>query len=359
LAVVKADAYGHGALAAGRSFIAGGARGLAVGLLEEALELRAGGLDQPVLILGPLLPEQLAPAVEAHCTVTLHSIALAEALNAEGASRGTQVRYHLKIDTGMGRLGIHGNELSAFLDRLAGLPHLQMEGTFTHLPCADDPEASITQRQLEDFRVALQAIRNRGHEPTQIHMANSAALLQEFPGFCNLVRPGLALYGYSPAPGPIAPGRLLPALSLYSRVAQVNRVATGTTVGYGSTWTAARESVIATLPLGYEDGYPRALGNRAHALVNGVRAPVVGRVSMGLTTLDVTDLEPVRVGDPVLFLGRESGESLDAWDLARWSGTIVWEILCGLGRRVPRRYFRDGKTVPSQATLGATLPGAP
>jgi len=359
LAVVKADGYGHGALASGREFAAGGARALAVGLLEEALELRAGGINGPVVILGPLLAPQLGPAMSADSTVTLYTGALAEALDAEAARRGSTVGYHLKIDTGMGRLGIPVHELSSFLDRVATLPHLRMDGVFTHLPCADDPDAPITHRQLEEFRAALETVRDRGHAPTQIHMANSAALLREFPGFCNLVRPGLALYGYSPAPAAIPPGRFVPALSFHSLVAQVKRVAAGTTVGYGSTWTAARESVIATLPLGYEDGYPRALGNRAHALVNGRRAPVVGRVSMDLTTLDITDHGTVQVGDPVLLLGREAGESVDAWDLARWSGTIVWEILCGLGRRVPRLQVHDGKVVQLRTALPGRLPGAP
>ncbi len=359
LAVVKADAYGHGAVAAGRAFADGGARALAVGLLEEAQELRAGGIEERLLILGPLLPEQLAPAVDAGATPTLYSIALAEALDAEGARRGTTLGYHLKIDTGMGRLGIPADDLGAFLDRMVNLPHLRMEGVFTHLPCADEPDAAITQHQIEDFRAALEAVRARGHAPAQVHVANSAALMREFPSFCNLVRPGLALYGYSPAPAAVPPGRFTPALSLHSRVAQVKRVPAGATVGYGATWVAARASIIATLPLGYEDGYPRALGNRAHALVNGRQAPVVGRVSMDLTTLDVTDLPPMQVGDPVLFLGRQSGESLDAWDLAGWSGTIVWEILCGLGRRVPRLHVRDGCVVEVRATLAGPLPGSP
>lgn len=358
LAVVKADAYGHGAAAAARAFADGGASALAVSLLEEALELRAGGIEEPVVILGPLLAEQLAPAVDAGATPTLYSMALAEALDAEGARRGTALGYHLKIDTGMGRLGIPTDDLGAFLERIATLKHLRMDGVFTHLPCADDPDAPITHRQLEDFRVALEAVRARGHVPTQVHVANSAAFLRELPGFCNLVRPGLALYGYSPAPALIPPGRFAPALSLHSRVAQVKRVAAGATVGYGSTWTAARESIIATLPLGYEDGYSRALGNRAHALVSGRQAPVVGRVSMDLTTLDVTDLPPVQVGDPVLFLGQQSGQSVDAWDLARWSGTIVWEILCGLGRRMPRLHTRGGCVVEVRATLAGPLPGS-
>jgi alanine racemase len=358
LAVVKADAYGHGAVSAGRAFAAGGASALAVGLLEEALELRAGGIEEPVVILGPLLPEQLAPALDAGATTTIYCMALAEALDAQGARRGTTVGYHLKIDTGMGRLGIPAADLGAFLDRLPTLPNLRMDGIFTHLPCADDPDAPITRRQFEDFRVAVEAVRARGHAPAQVHVANSAALLREFPGFCSLVRPGLALYGYSPAPAPIPSGRFAPALSLHSRVVQVKRVTAGATVGYGSTWTAARESVIATVPLGYEDGYPRALGNRAHALLNGLRAPVVGRVSMDLTTLDVSDLPPVQMGDPVLFLGRESGELVDAWDLARWSGTIVWEILCGLGRRVPRLHVRDGKVVEVRAALAGPLPSS-
>jgi alanine racemase len=358
LAVVKADGYGHGALASCRAFAAGGVTSFAVALLEEAQELRRGGVREPLLLLGPLLPSQLAGAAEAGAAISVYTPEMADALEEAGRRRGTALAFHLKLDSGMGRLGVPVRELGAFLDHLRDLDHVRMEGIFTHLACGDDPDDPLTPRQVEAFRDALGAVREAGHRPAQVHLANSAALLRGFPDFCNLVRPGLALYGYSPGPERIPAEGFLPALSVLSRVAQVKRVPPGTSIGYGATWVAPRESVIATVPMGYEDGYMRALGNRAQVLVAGRRAPVVGRISMDLTTLDVTDLPSVAVGDLVTLLGRNGDEQVDAWELARRADTVAWEILCGIGRRVPRLYVRDGRAVVLRSALADPGPGA-
>jgi alanine racemase len=329
----------------------------AVALLEEARELRRGGIREPLLLLGPLLPSQLPGAMEAGAVISVYSQEMADALEAEGGRRGKPLPFHLKLDTGMGRLGVPTRDLSAFLDHLRGLRHVRMDGVFTHLACGDDPDDPLTPRQVEAFQEALGTIRQAGHQPQQVHLANSAALLRGFPEFCNLVRPGLALYGYSPGPPRIPARGFQPALSVRSRVSQLKHVATGSCIGYGATWSASRESVIATLPMGYEDGYMRALGNRGNALLDGRRVPVVGRISMDLTTLDVTDLPAVSLGDRVTFLGRDGAQQIDAWDLAGWAGTVAWEILCGIGRRVPRLYLRDDRVVELRSALAGTGSG--
>ncbi len=362
MAVVKADAYGHGAVATTKAFARGGITAFAIALIEEALELRHGGVEDPLVILGPLLAEQIPAALELGAMISIYDFSIAEALEREAIGRGTSLPFHLKLDSGMGRLGVPIPELGMFLERLRGLKHIHMAGIFSHLACADNPDAALTQQQVASFQDAVSAVRQAGHTPADIHLANSAALLRGFPEFCTLTRPGLALYGYSPGPTRIPAGGFRPALAVRSQIVQQKNVPSGTPVGYGSTWVASRDSLIATVPFGYEDGYPRAMGNRADVLIGGCRAPVVGRVSMDLTTVDVTDLTRSGVGEQVTFLGSDGANTIDAWELASWSNTIAWEILCGLGRRVPRLHQTNGSVVSVRAALSGPstpLPALP
>jgi alanine racemase len=358
MAVVKADAYGHGAVQSARAFLRGGVSRFAVALLEEAEELRLGGIAAPLLVQGPLIPPQLPRALAAEAEVALYSQELAEAFDAEAARLGAVLGYHLKLDTGMGRLGVPYTELGELLDRLRHLKHLRMEGLFSHLACADSPNSTLTGQQIDRFDDCVAQVREAGHSPPHVHLANSAALLRSLPDGCSLARPGLALYGYSPGAAVPSEG-IGPALSLRSRIVQLKRVPVGSSVGYGATWVADREALVATAPVGYADGYPRLLGNRAEVLVGNHRAPIAGRVNMDLVNIDVSDLQGVRTGDVVTFLGRseDGAHRIDAWELARGSDTIAWEILCRLGSRVPRVLVRRGEAIGAESRWTARLDG--
>ena len=345
IAVVKANAYGHGAVAAARAFTAGGVHGLAVFRAEEARELREGGIRGAVLVLGPLPPQGAAALLETGAIPNVHSIESARALGAEARRRGQTISYHLKVDTGIGRLGVPIADLPAFLALLATLDRLRMAGMFTHLACADDPDHLLTARQIAAFHAAISQVRAAGHAPEQIHLANSAASLRGLAPEIDTVRAGLAFYGYSPAPAVIAAAALRPALSLRAVVEQVKEVAPGDTLGYGATWAAPRRSRIASIACGYAEGYRRELSNRGEVLLHGRRFPVVGRVSMNLITVDVTDDPGIAPGTIATLLGEDGPERVDAWELAERAGTIAWDILCGVDRRLPRVFTRGGGIV--------------
>ena len=345
LAVVKADAYGHGAVPAARAFAAGGVHGFAVFRLEEGQELRAGGLREPILLLGTIPFDRTGETLDAGLTPAVHSAESAEALNAEARRRKVRVAYHLKIDTGMGRLGVPENALLAFLKRLARMDGLEMEGIFSHLACAEDLDLPLNAVQRDRFAQAIDAVRAAGHHPSQAHLANSAAVLHDSGGDHDTVRPGLLLYGYSPSPGSPPAEGIHPALAFRARVVQVKTVPSGTTVGYGATWSATRRAHLATIPVGYAEGVRRELQQGGEVLVAGRRAPVVGRISMDLTTVDVSGIEGVSAGDVVTLLGDDGDQRIDAVDWARLTGAIPWEVLCGIPPRVPRRFLRAGEIV--------------
>ena len=345
IAVIKANAYGHGAVAAARAFAAGGVDAFAVFRAEEARELRAGGVRHPVLVIGPLPPQGPGPLLEAGAIPSIHSLESARALGAEAGRRGESIAYHLKVDTGIGRLGIPVADLPAFLGALAAIDGLRMAGMFTHLACADDPDHPLTSRQIAAFAAALAQVRAAGHRPAQVHLANSAASLRGLAAEIDTIRAGLAFYGYSPAPAAIPAAELRPALALRALVDQVKEVAPGDTLGYGATWSASRRSKIASIACGYAEGYRRELSNRGEVLLRGRRFPVVGRVSMNLITVDVTEAPAIVPGEVATLLGEDGAERVDAWELAERAGTIAWDILCGVDRRLPRLYTRGGVLV--------------
>ena len=337
LAVVKADAYGHGAAVLGRAALAAGAGKLGVATAGEARALRSAGIDAPVLILSEVAPGGAAEVVRLECAQTIYTLALAEALEREAARAGTRVAVHLKVDTGMGRVGVEPAEALPFVARLRDFPHLVLEGIMSHLAEAERDGSAVTARQLEAFRAVCGAVEAMSGPVRWRHVANSALLLRGEPEG-NLVRPGIMLYGASPGPGLALGAALRPVLSLVTEIAFLKRVPPGTPLSYGGAWTAARESLIATLPIGYADGYRRALSNRAAVLVRGRRAPVVGTVCMDLCLADVTDVPGAAVGDEVVLLGRQGGEAIGADELAGHAGTISYEVFCGIGPRVPRVY---------------------
>lgn len=355
--VLKADAYGHGAPAVARTLERAGIAGLCVALLEEALELRTAGIRIPILVMGgyygprregieELLENDLVPVVyEPGQIERIASVAASGASGRAWPGRSGHVLrpgVHLKVDTGMARLGIVRDDLDDALSALLRSP-LRLEGLMTHLACADgtdDASVAATREQLRAFGAAAKRVRDAGFEPAVLHAANSAALLRLPEARFDAVRPGIALFGVSPRPG--LARELRPVMRVRSEIVALRWVAAGERIGYGHAWTAARRSRIATVPMGYADGLSRHLSNRGHALVRGRRAPIAGTVSMDLTMIDVTDIPGVALADEVVFMGPQQGplgrDAIGADEIAAHAGTIPWEVLTSISRRVPRFY---------------------
>lgn len=332
LSVVKADAYGHGAVEVGRALQEAGTEMLGVATVEEAVELRDYGVEIPVILLGGIRPEEAAVAVEHDLTPCVFSVEVAEAFDREAQKAGKKACYHLKIDTGMTRLGIRPEETDTFLPALAALKSIEMEGALTHLASAFTESPEYTLSQLGAFEDMVKKVGMHGFSPRYVHAANSASILRYPESHMNLVRPGIMLYGS----GNNGSHALKPVMMLKTKIIQIRRVPEKTPVSYGGTFVTARPSLIATLPIGYADGYMRRLSNRASVSVRGSRAPVAGAVCMDLITVDVTDVPGVSVGDEVVLFGDEL-VSVD--DVARWADTISYELLSITGKRVPRRYL--------------------
>ena len=339
MAVVKADAYGHGLLPVARVLAADGADYLGVGSLEEGLALRQAGLNLPVLLLLGILPEEAERAVAGDLEVALFRQDVAQALAAAAAAQGKTAGVHLKVDTGMGRLGLTPEEVLPFLEGLRAYPRLEVLGLISHLAVADQEDKSYTLRQLEQFAGLLRAARDRGWDLPLSHVANSAALWELKEAHFAMVRPGIMLYGSPPSPERLPPVALQPVMSLATRVLQVKRLPPGESISYGRTFFTENWCDLAVLPVGYANGYSRLLSNRGEALLRGRRAPIRGRVCMNLTMVEVTHLEDIRAGEPVVLLGESGADRLTGEELAGWAGTISYEIYLALGNANPRRYL--------------------
>ena len=336
LAVVKADAYGHGVVPVARRLQDEGVDGFGVALAEEGLELREAGIDRAILVLNGINGGAHREIVAAGLTPVLYDLVEASAF--ESVSDGRPIDVHLKVDTGMGRLGVPLSELSGFLKDLRAFPSIRIAGLMTHLSTAD-ADADYVAEQVAGFTRAQGLVRRFGHEPSVLHAANSAALFRHPETHYDWVRPGLALYGYPGSDAIDAP--LRPAMRWRTQVLRLRTLQPGESAGYGRSFRATRETRLATLPIGYGDGLLRSASNRGHVLIHGVRCPIVGNIAMDLTTVDASDLANVAVGDEVLLLGTQEGESLDARDLAEAARTIPYEVLTNVSRRVPRVYI-DG-----------------
>ena len=331
LAVVKADAYGHGLEAVARRLADEGIDGFGVALVEEGLMLRQRGVTVPILVLNGIYDGAHAETLRAGLTPVIYDLDDVARFS-KAAGIGT-ADVHLKVDTGMTRLGVPDHELDAFLEGLEAFPNVRLSGLMTHLSSAeDDPDA--TREQLVRFEAAKARVLARGHRPRLIHAANSAATLFRGEARFDMVRAGVVLYGVMPGPTPDP--ELRPVMRVLTSVARVKTFPAGTAVGYGRSWTAARESRIATLAIGYGDGFPRSLSNRADVLIRGRRCPIVGRVSMDLTGVDVTDLPECVRGDEAVVLGHQGGARITAEELGERAGSISWEILTQISPRVPR-----------------------
>jgi alanine racemase len=343
-AVLKADAYGHGAPAVARTLERAKIDGFCVALVEEGIELRQAGIVAPILVMGGNYEGGHEEAVAHGLVPVVHDLGQVEAFAQRVRSRGdaSPLDVHLKIDTGMARLGVTMSELPNLAARLADYPEVRMQGLMTHLACADSLEENETRRAVALFEEATQLLARHGVMPRVRHAANSAAVLRGSARF-DAVRPGIALFGVSPkVAGRALVTDLRPAMRVRSEIVALRGVAAGAPVGYGATWHATRESRIATVPMGYADGLWRQLGNRGHLLVRGGRAPIVGAVSMDMAMIDVTDIEGVGLHDEVVILGEQDGPAgsarLDADEIAARADTIPWEVFTNISRRVPRFY---------------------
>jgi alanine racemase len=343
MAVVKANAYGHGAVECARALeeIKVGVAGwFGVALVEEGIELRRAGITRPIFLLGGFWRGQAGDVIEHDLTPAVYRLDQAEELNARAGALGRIVNFHLKIDTGMGRLGVRLDELAEFARALGRFDSVKLDGVLTHFAAADSPATDYTELQIARYEEAVGILRGLGFDPSWRHMANSAGVHAYPQSHGNLARAGAAMYGLkrdvlSPRSVPFD---TRPVMSLHSRIVMLKTVPAGTPLGYGLTFTTARESHIATLPIGYADGLRRLHSNNGRVLLRGHFAPIVGRVSMDLTIIDVTGVPGVELGDEAILIGERDGLKLSAEDLAEQIGTISYEIVTGISSRVPRVY---------------------
>ena len=341
--VVKADAYGHGLEPVARRLSAEGVDALAVAEVSEGALLRQAGLDEPILVLVDPGPEQADEAARNDLTPFVGSAHTLQALSAAGLKRGKPIPVHIKLDSGMSRLGLMPSEVMAFLDLCRGLPGVEPVGISSHLATSGEPEDSFVARQAKVYLEILGQARESGYPLKASSLLNSGGVMVQPAGVleaASLVRPGIALYGGLPSPGADGRAQLREAMRMTSRLAAVRFCKAGSKVSYGLTWTAPRDTWLGVVPLGYADGYPRLLSNRAHMLVNGQKAPVRGRVCMNLTMIDLEGLEPLpKAGDEVVVLGAQADEYISGGQLADWAQTINYEIYLSLGN-ANRRHYR-------------------
>ncbi|MDC7235432.1 MAG: alanine racemase [Spirochaetales bacterium] len=340
---VKANAYGHGLVPVAGTLVQNGASRLCVARIEEGVALREGGISEPILVFGNIFPDYFETLCRYDLTASISTTELAEAFSMFCSSSGRSLKVHLKIDTGMGRLGMQADgRLSGILDEIESvskLPGLELEGIYSHFASADHLDKSYARCQFDLFKAVLDGLEKRGIRIPIRHMANSAALIEMPEAHLDMVRPGIATYGLYPSAETdrsLIP--LKPAMSLKSRIIYVKDVPAGGKISYGSTYTVKEATRIATVAIGYADGYSRQFSNRGFMLVNGTKAPVVGRVCMDLILLDVGHLADVNEGDEVVIFGQQKDESIEVDELAHILGTINYEIVSTLADRVVRRY---------------------
>ena len=338
MAVVKANAYGHGLVPVAQVSRVGGASTLGVAILDEALTLRDAGVDAPILIMGCGLPEHAPEIIERRISQVVTNREMAEALSREAIRRGTPALIHVKVDTGMGRVGVMWPEAVAFIREIVDLPGLVIDGILTHFPTADEPDRSFTDEQLARFDRILRQLALLNIHPTWRHTANSAAIAFIPESHYDLVRPGLIIYGIPPTPAPCSLP-LRPALSLKARLTQIKTVETGESINYGRTYVTHRRSRLAIVPLGYADGFSRRHTNTGRVLIHGESVPIVGRVCMDQFVVDVTDIAGVELGDEVVMIGKQEECEITAWDVAASMGSIPNEVLSTVGERLPRTFI--------------------
>ena len=339
MGIVKANAYGHGLVAVARHLEASGVDRLGVAFVEEGIALRRAGIRLPILVLGGIFGPQVADYLRHDLEITVSSLDKLRQVEAVAEASGRRARVHLKIDTGMERIGVHSYSCGAFIEAAAASRWCDIVGVYSHLACADDPASPMTARQVERFAEACAHFTRIGAPMPLRHLANSGGVLHAPDTWLDLVRPGIILYGVLPDPASHPAIALRPALSLVSRVVYFKVVRAGGTVSYGATWTAAVDTRIATVPVGYGDGFPRALSSRGEVLLRGQRRPIAGRVCMDQFMVDLGPDGTAYNEDEVVLVGVQGDHAIRVEDVARQAGTIPYEILTGLNERIPRHYI--------------------
>ena len=339
MAVVKADAYGHGAVPCARIAVASGADYLGAGVIEEGIELRKSGINTPILILGSIFANEVEDLVYYDLATILCNLPLAQALSKEGRKQNKIVSVHIKLDTGMNRLGVSPKYSMTLLDQIHNLPNLKVEGISTHFSSADNEDLSITQVQIEKFRTTLAKLKN----VPIVHCANTSALLRIPESHFNMVRPGLILYGSLPSPSlnkvlSQKGNHFQPVMQWKSQIILIKPIAKGQPISYSGSFITRQNSLVATLPIGYADGLHRSLSNKIDVLIRGKRAPQIGNICMDMTLIDVTKIQGVEEGDEVVLFGEQEGQVIQVEEMAIKGETIPYEILCNVGKRVPRIY---------------------
>lgn len=340
--VIKANAYGHGAVPIAKTLAKEDPISFGVATVEEAIELRRGGIHHPLTVLSGVYRSQLSKLFDYRLTPVLFDRDITEELYRCAKKRGESISVEVKVDTGMGRLGILPCEVEPFFKELLKKSrYLRLQGVLSHLSDADAEDTTYTEEQITTFEEVLQKVRHLGFKPVP-HIVNSAGILARASFSDSTVRPGILLYGYAPSPRLQKGLEVEPILSWKTRVLSIREVPKGFSVSYGCSYVTERRTRLGTLPVGYADGYPRALSNRGEVIVRGKRAPVVGRICMDLTMIDLTDIPAVEPGDEVVLIGKEGSEAVTADEIAEQCHTISYEILCGIGKRVPRYYKENG-----------------
>lgn len=338
MGVVKANAYGHGAVETSRTLVRHGVTRLAVFSTEEGVALRKAGITVPIVVLGPVFQEQFGDLFAHRLTPVVSDPAVLTALGQAAASREISHSIHLKIETGMGRLGLTEKELTALIRSSTFPPSLRLEGLMTHLADADGPDPDATEGQMSRFNRALNIVLEGGFRVPLIHVSNSGGAVRFRSTHFSLVRPGIMLYGYHTLPDTVKTPDLRPVLSLKTCIAQLRTIQPGGTVSYNRTFTAKCLTRIAVLPIGYAGGLSRHLSNRGYVLIRGRRAPIAGLVCMDMVMVDATAIPGVAVGDEVVLIGQQEDERITARDMAEWIGTISYEVLCAISPQIPRLY---------------------
>lgn len=346
-AVIKADGYGHGAKYIAQTLLDNGADRFAVAVLDEALELRKAGITVPILVLGYTQPERAKAIIENDIEQAVYSYELAEALSKEAQKQNKKAKIHIKIDTGMGRIGFRVDESAIeCIKRISQLPNLDIEGMFTHFAIADERDKTYTEEQFKKFMWVAGRLESEGIKIKLKHCGNSATIIDLPQMHLDMVRAGIILYGLAPSQEVhLEKINLKQVMSLKARISHVKEIEAGESVSYGRKFIATNKTRIATIPIGYADGYTRMLSGKAEALVNGIRVPVVGRICMDQCMLDVTKAGDVKVGDEVVLFGYQKDSFISIDEIAEKLGTINYEIVCMIGKRVPRVYIKDEKIV--------------
>ena len=346
MAVIKADGYGHGAVQIAEmmerwNYI----WGFAVATLDEAVVLRTEGIQKPILVLGCVFPDQYMEMLKYEIRMNIYTEEMAESISRMAAREGKTAYMHIKLDTGMSRLGFGINEQSVeTIKRISKMPNVNMEGIFTHFTKADEKDKSFTKKQIQEFVWMTERLKEKNVRFTYEHCSNSAGIIDVPEANFDIVRAGISTYGLYPSEEVDKTNvKLKPALALKSHVAFVKEIESGTPVSYGGTFVAKEKMKIATIPVGYADGYPRSLSNKGYVLIRGKKAPILGRVCMDQFMVDVTQIEGVSFGDKVTMIGKDGNEILPVEVLSELSGRFNYEFVCDLGKRIPRVYVRDGK----------------